>query len=276
MRGGTKGGKLPIHGGPYVDKTETAHAFKEEFEKHPTIFKYTEGGTRPSAQSLAMETVAAAGTDHCFYICGPSAWMNEMQAELLKLGAKKVMCERPLARSSPPAAPSRLLARRPPPAAPLQRSLPDSLWLRRYQSPARGGSAAGRGGVVSGLDRERVRRGMARRRGGERRRDGLATTPRPSDDGFVLTVKAGEECGLWSPTFYQGSTALFSKRKWVDSSNNKIVTAARATASACPLQARPRPSPSPSGLQTRARALCSGTPHSRRRTSSRTYSRSDT
>ena len=77
----------------HVDKTETAHAYKEEFEKHRTIFKYTAGGTRPSAQSLAMETVAAAGTDHCFYICGPSAWMNEMQTELLKLGAKKVMCE---------------------------------------------------------------------------------------------------------------------------------------------------------------------------------------
>ena len=77
----------------HVDKTEAAHAFKPELEKYKSLFKYTEGGTRPSAESLAKETVAAAGTDHCFYICGPPAWMNEMQAELLRLGAKKVMCE---------------------------------------------------------------------------------------------------------------------------------------------------------------------------------------
>ena len=45
------------------------------------------------AEALAKEIVAEAGADHCFYICGPSAWMNEMQAELLNLGARKVMCE---------------------------------------------------------------------------------------------------------------------------------------------------------------------------------------
>lgn len=77
----------------HVDKTEAAHAFKAELEKYKTLFKYTEGGTRPKAESLAKETVEKVGTDHCFYICGPPAWMNEMQAELLKLGAKKVMCE---------------------------------------------------------------------------------------------------------------------------------------------------------------------------------------
>ena len=27
------------------------------------------------------ETIEAAGTGHCFYICGPPAWMKEMQAE---------------------------------------------------------------------------------------------------------------------------------------------------------------------------------------------------
>jgi len=77
----------------HVDKTEAAHAFRQEFERYKTLFKYTDGGTRPLAKSLAEQTIDAAGTDHCFYICGPPAWMGEMQAELLKLGAKKVMCE---------------------------------------------------------------------------------------------------------------------------------------------------------------------------------------
>ena len=77
----------------HVDKTEAAHAFKAEFESYKTLFKYTDGGTRPSVASVAKETIEAAGTGHCFYICGPPAWMKEMQAELLTLGAKKVMCE---------------------------------------------------------------------------------------------------------------------------------------------------------------------------------------
>ena len=77
----------------HVDKSEAAHAFKAEFEKHKTLFKYTDGGTRPLVEAVAKEIIAEAGTDHCCYICGPPAWMNEMQAELLKLGAKKVMCE---------------------------------------------------------------------------------------------------------------------------------------------------------------------------------------
>ena len=103
----------------HVDKTEAAHAFKAEFEPYKTLFKYTDGGARPSVASVAKETIEAAGTGHCFYICGPPAWMKEMQAELLTLGAKKVMCEVfgsqlatgcPFAASAPEAA-------EPPPAA---------------------------------------------------------------------------------------------------------------------------------------------------------------
>lgn len=96
--------KLAVH----VDKAPEAFAFRSHFEAavgpDKQLVKYTRtgclnrcltnGGTaRPSAKSLAKETVDLAGTDNIFYICGPEGWMSEMQAELLALGAKKVMCE---------------------------------------------------------------------------------------------------------------------------------------------------------------------------------------
>ncbi|EOD25800.1 putative nitric oxide dioxygenase [Emiliania huxleyi CCMP1516] len=89
------GGKVAL--AVHVDKSAKAHALKGEFEsllgKKKLLCKYTDGGKRPSAASVAAETISKAGTEHVFYICGPPAWMSEMQAELLKLGAKKVMCE---------------------------------------------------------------------------------------------------------------------------------------------------------------------------------------
>jgi len=87
--------KLAVH----VDKTPEAFAFRSEFESalppDKLLVKYTQmpPPSRPSAASLAAEAVDKAGTDNIFYICGPEGWMQEVQAELLQLGAKKVMCE---------------------------------------------------------------------------------------------------------------------------------------------------------------------------------------
>ena len=68
----------------HVDKSAKAHALKGEFEsllgKKKLLCKYTDGGKRPSAASVAAETISKAGTEHVFYICGPPAWMSEMQA----------------------------------------------------------------------------------------------------------------------------------------------------------------------------------------------------
>jgi len=83
--------KLVVH----VDKTKESFPFRSHFEEagHPMEVVYTKQAGRPSVANLAKVTVAKAGTDNNFYICGPEKWMEQMQAELLKQGARKVMCE---------------------------------------------------------------------------------------------------------------------------------------------------------------------------------------
>lgn len=85
--------KLAVH----VDKKPEAHAFRSHFGSTPDKFvaHYTQvsGVGRPTAANLAKEAVQKAGADNVFYICGPEAWMLELQSELLKLGSKKVKCE---------------------------------------------------------------------------------------------------------------------------------------------------------------------------------------
>lgn len=81
--------KLVVH----VDRTPESHPYKDAFAGLETLFKYTSEGGRPSAADLVKETLEKAGTDNEFYICGPEAWMDDVQAELLAKGAKKVVCE---------------------------------------------------------------------------------------------------------------------------------------------------------------------------------------
>jgi len=82
--------KLAVH----VDKAPGSHAYREVIaDSTPVLEKYTQSQGRPNTQALVKETLDKAGADNTFYICGPEKWMDEMQSELLKQGAKKVMCE---------------------------------------------------------------------------------------------------------------------------------------------------------------------------------------
>ncbi|VEU41738.1 unnamed protein product [Pseudo-nitzschia multistriata] len=83
--------KLVVH----VDRAEETHPYKAFFEESgaETLFKYTSATGRPKASDLAQETIDKVGKDHEFFICGPESWMEDVQAELLSRGAKKVVCE---------------------------------------------------------------------------------------------------------------------------------------------------------------------------------------
>jgi len=83
--------KLTVH----VDSTPEAYAYRKLFAEGPLLEKFTRtpGARRPTVQSLVAETLQKAGKDNTFYICGPEEWMEQVQGELLKQGAKKVMCE---------------------------------------------------------------------------------------------------------------------------------------------------------------------------------------
>jgi len=83
--------RLVVH----VDRSEAAHPYRDFFEGcgAPTLFKYTSVGGRPAPTDLVGEILDRAGTDNEFFICGNEKWMNEMQAELVARGAKKVICE---------------------------------------------------------------------------------------------------------------------------------------------------------------------------------------
>merc|ERR1719379_3172186 len=83
--------KLTVH----VDSTPTAYAYRDIFAGSGSlleIFTRIPGGKRPSPQALVAQTLQKAGKENTFYICGPEQWMDEVQKELLKQGAKKVMC----------------------------------------------------------------------------------------------------------------------------------------------------------------------------------------
>lgn len=83
--------KLTVH----VDSTPEAYAYRSLFASGPLLEKYSKvpGAKRPTAKDLVKETLQKSGTQNTFYICGPEEWMDEVQKELLKQGAKKVMCE---------------------------------------------------------------------------------------------------------------------------------------------------------------------------------------
>lgn len=84
--------KLIVH----VDKTPESHPYKGFFDESgiETLFKYTRTGNgRPTIADLVKETLAKAGKDNEFYICGPAQWMEDLSKELLANGAKKVICE---------------------------------------------------------------------------------------------------------------------------------------------------------------------------------------
>ena len=81
--------KLAVH----VDRSETTHPYRNALGSTPQLTKYTEKGDRPSPEALANEIVDTVGTDHTFFICGPTEWMDVVQSTLLKLGAKNVSCE---------------------------------------------------------------------------------------------------------------------------------------------------------------------------------------
>eukprot|EP00537_Pseudo-nitzschia_pungens_P005106 CAMPEP_0172368360 /NCGR_PEP_ID=MMETSP1060-20121228/26675_1 /TAXON_ID=37318 /ORGANISM="Pseudo-nitzschia pungens, Strain cf. cingulata" /LENGTH=452 /DNA_ID=CAMNT_0013092921 /DNA_START=75 /DNA_END=1433 /DNA_ORIENTATION=- len=79
----------------HVDRSEESHPYKSFFDESgsDTLFKYTSVSGRTAAADLAREAIDKAGTDNEFYICGPEAWMTDVQAALLEKGAKKVICE---------------------------------------------------------------------------------------------------------------------------------------------------------------------------------------
>ena len=83
--------KLIVH----VDKTPDSHPYKGYFDDSgiDTLYKYTKVDGRPVVSELITETLAKAGKDNEFYICGPEKWMEDIQKELLANGAKKVICE---------------------------------------------------------------------------------------------------------------------------------------------------------------------------------------
>ena len=76
----------------HVDRSAANHPYKAMFAGKDSIFKYTSETGRPTAEALADETIAKAGKDNDFYICGPEAWMDPLQQALLAKGAKKVCC----------------------------------------------------------------------------------------------------------------------------------------------------------------------------------------
>jgi len=83
--------KLRVH----VDSSPKAVAHRSVFASCPVLEKFTRvaGGKRPSVKDLVAETLAKAGKDNDFFICGPEEWMTNMQKEFLDCGAKKVMTE---------------------------------------------------------------------------------------------------------------------------------------------------------------------------------------
>lgn len=83
--------KLTVH----VDSKPEAYAYRSHFKDGKLIEKYTRtpGSKRPVSSALVKEILEEVGSNHNFYICGPEKWMDEMQAELVKNGAAKVMCE---------------------------------------------------------------------------------------------------------------------------------------------------------------------------------------
>ena len=85
--------KLSVH----VDSTPQAFAFREHFSRGDgkVLEKFTKvpGGKRPNSEEFVAEILAEAGKNNNFYVCGPEKWMDGVQKELLKRGAKHVMCE---------------------------------------------------------------------------------------------------------------------------------------------------------------------------------------
>jgi len=78
-----------------VCRSEEGHPYKEFFDEAgaETLYKYTSSTGRPTADDLAEETIARAGTDNDFYVCGPALWMNDLQKALVSKGARLVRCE---------------------------------------------------------------------------------------------------------------------------------------------------------------------------------------
>jgi len=84
--------KLTVH----VDSKPEAYAYRELFADSGDLlekFTRTPDGKRPTSEELVSEIIDKVGTKNNFYICGPEKWMDEIQAELVKRGADKVMCE---------------------------------------------------------------------------------------------------------------------------------------------------------------------------------------
>jgi len=85
--------KLAVH----VDSTPASFAYRGVFVEsgQPLLEKYTRtpGCVRPSPKALAQETIAKAGVDNDFYICGPPSWMEQVSKELQSAGAKRVSTE---------------------------------------------------------------------------------------------------------------------------------------------------------------------------------------
>jgi len=83
--------KLVVH----VDKTPESAVYRQQFidARHPMMEVFTKRDGRPSVANLVKVACAKAGTDNNFYVCGPEKWMEEVQSELMKQGAKRVSCE---------------------------------------------------------------------------------------------------------------------------------------------------------------------------------------
>jgi nitric oxide dioxygenase len=86
--------KIVVH----VDRTPEHYPCRQFFAENDTnhiktMEKYTQANGRIGPKDLAHEMIDTVGTNHTFYVFGPSVWMKDLQQALLDLGASKVMCE---------------------------------------------------------------------------------------------------------------------------------------------------------------------------------------
>jgi len=78
----------------HIDRNRATHPFKTEFSAVPSHFHYTEESGRPAPKALVDGVLKPHLADCDFYLCGPPAWLDGLQAALVEGGAKGVHAER--------------------------------------------------------------------------------------------------------------------------------------------------------------------------------------
>jgi len=88
-------GKAKVALAVHVDKCRETHACLEVFEKEgiPVQTHYTKTSGRPQFDTFVAGIIEKVGASCDFYLCGPPPFMQDMQAALVKGGAKAVRLE---------------------------------------------------------------------------------------------------------------------------------------------------------------------------------------